>query len=58
MVYMEVSVAKGLGFHTMVKPVLIVGGYKNLKHTNWQEIAPADPDAWFKSYTAQLKELV
>lgn len=54
----EVTVAKSMGFHTVVKPVLIVGGYKDPNHTNWQRIAPADPGAWFKSYTAQLTELV
>ena len=29
----EVTVAKSMGFHTVVKPVLIVGGYKDPNHT-------------------------
>jgi len=28
----EVTVAKSMGLHTVVKPVLIVGGYKDPNH--------------------------
>jgi hypothetical protein len=45
----EVTVAKSMGFHTMVKPVVIVGGYRNPNHTNWQRIDPADPGVWFSA---------
>ena len=54
----EVALAKDLGFYTLVKPVLIVGGYNDPNHTNWQRIAPTDPAAWFASYGAQLIALV
>ena len=54
----EVVLAKDLGFYTLVKPVLIVGGYNDPDHTNWQRIAPTDPAAWFASYSAQLMSLM
>lgn len=41
----EIQVAKSLGLHVSVKPVMMVG-----TAVNWQIAKPGNPDAWFSNY--------
>ncbi len=51
-----VQKAKSLGLQVWVKPILMVGTPSN-SSIIWQNISPADVDAWFASYLARLLEL-
>ena len=51
----EVTVAKSMGLHTVVKPLLIVGSYKNPKHTNWQTASVRNAERFCRiSYRAAV----
>lgn len=50
----EVALAKDLGIHTLVKPVVMIGP----NGTNWQNINTSNSNQWFQEYEARLMEVL